>query len=1126
MSQNEILKQINELLQQAEAEENNYNWNKEIKILKRVDKISSDYKLREIEGDTNYKLGEIYGIATEFGKTQEEIENLFQLSIASFQKAINIFEELKLEHKTNAALGQIYLFKFVLGDEEKKEDFLLNSAKSFFNKAKKIYSEKKNLIDTLKMEICEIGALSHLVGKRVLCIDKKIDLTKLVSKFDRLTNKIWKNIEKEPDIPEIYIFYYITYILLFLNGMYTEFSIEGLDFKQILLQQLDRLEEFIDLFENSNKNLILYEAYVISAILRQFYTTHFTDNQFELKKYNKKIQKWLKKAEILLQSVEHNNMLKAFFYGSRVVATIIFLSLGYSTRDFKTFLNDYDYVIDSVLLTYPRYIALDFVVGIIILILKFVHASYLPDIERFKLAKKALNFTHFITQKIPMINDPSYTLIYLQRATCLGSANAIIGDLIKEGKEKSNYLNEASKFFPSLSKIEPEKLKSSFSYVNPCFHACRTATILADNTSIKSKKVEYYQKAIDFLLVSKDFLLKNKDYLLIQYLIIIPSLYYNLGRLINDEKIFKKANSAYMDAIRYYKDRGYSNLVGSAYIRIAQIEDRLGNFLSAADNYQKAIDSYEQAILTLSYTKLGNKIEKLKNYLKAWNLIEVAKSFHVKEAHDKAQMYYEQASDKLKNLREYKYEAPFYAAWAVLENAEKLSKENRHQEAADKYLIANKNFNKTIGILNSYLDKITAPRHKERIPKLIKVADVRERYCTARYQIENARLESKRGNHLTAAELYNKSSSLFENLCNTYRIEREKDELTAVYYLCKAWEHMERADEKRQASIYGSAAELFKKASNMFPESRMQKLSLGNSLYCSALQCGSLFDKTTELDEKIKFYKKIKMHLRESSKNYQLGGFEQDSQWALATSTFFDGMWNLIQADNEIDGSKKSQFLKMATNYLESASIIFKQAGYEQKNDIILNYLKMIKNEQAILTSALNIIEKPIISASSIGIVAPSCPIEISSQISLEEMQQYDLQTESELNWRKRIHHIYFYTSDGGCIYDHSFKVEEEISANLVAGGLTGVDALVQEVTQTETKIKIIEKEDMTILLEHGRYISAALVTEESLLTLRNKLKQSIQEVENFFKEELATFSGNITPFKKIEKFIQKIFET
>ncbi|MHA1378305.1 MAG: hypothetical protein ACTSRG_07975 [Candidatus Helarchaeota archaeon] len=55
--------------------------------------------------------------------------------------------------------------------------------------------------------------------------------------------------------------------------------------------------------------------------------------------------------------------------------------------------------------------------------------------------------------------------------------------------------------------------------------------------------------------------------------------------------------------------------------------------------------------------------------------------------------------------------------------------------------------------------------------------------------------------------------------------------------------------------------------------------------------------------------------------------------------------------------------------------------------------------------------------------------------------------------------------------------------------------------------------------------MSTALVTEENLITLKNKLKQSVIEVKDFFLEELENFKGNITPFKKISKFMQKIFE-
>ncbi|MFX0135222.1 MAG: tetratricopeptide repeat protein, partial [Candidatus Hodarchaeota archaeon] len=710
--------------------------------------------------------------------------------------------------------------------------------------------------------------------------------------------------------------------------------------------------------------------------------------------------------------------------------------------------------------------------------------------------------------------------------------NALLGDLIKDRKEGFKHLQIASEIFNDISNFSNPKIENTFLHFNYLFGVARTGIIFAKNSINESEKVNYYLTAIDLLIKSKKI---SISLFRIENLFLIGDLYYEVGELTNDDNIFKKSYSSYIEAIGYCKDKGYSNLVGSGYVKLAQIEDRLGNFLSAAENYKKAIDSFDKAILTLTYSRASKKIEKLKNYMKAWEIIETAKSYHVQEEHDKAQFNYEQASQILKNLREYNFESPFYSAWALLEKAELLSKMNKHQEAAATYLVSKGNFEDVIETFNSYISKRKLSKETERISKLIQVAEIRGMYCTARYQIETARLESKNGNHLLAAELYNKASSLFYKICQTFRLKRDKDELTAIFFLCKAWESMERADIEQNTTLYAIASDLFEKAGTIFPEQKLKKLSLGNSLYCSALECGSLFDDSTELEKKINYYKKIKMYLREAAKNYKLGGFDQDAQWALGTSTFFDGVWHLIQADNELDFTKKNQYLNIATNYLNKSLNIFEQADYEHKKEEILNYLEMISNEKAILTSALNVIEKPEISASSVGISAPTYPVEISSSVNIEEMQETDLKTESEINWRKRIHYLCIFLKNGISIYDYTFKSKSEISQqlitgedlspHLIAGGLSGISALIQELTQSRTKVKIVEQEEMTILLENGRYVTAALITEENLITLRNKLMQLIIEIEDFFQEELENFAGNIDVFSKIGKFVQKIFE-
>ena len=128
-------------------------------------------------------------------------------------------------------------------------------------------------------------------------------------------------------------------------------------------------------------------------------------------------------------------------------------------------------------------------------------------------------------------------------------------------------------------------------------------------------------------------------------------------------------------------------------------------------------------------------------------------------------------------------------------------------------------------------------------------------------------------------------------------------------------------------------------------------------------------------------------------------------------------------------------------------------------------------------------------------------------------------------NTFERIHHVYLFTSSGGILlYDQQFKRTEEIEPNLVTGGLTSLTSIIQEITKEESKIKIIEQENMTILLEHGNYVTGALLTEENFLSLRKKLKIFIEEVEEKYKELLQKFDGNTVPFENVIDIIEKLF--
>ncbi len=1123
LSRDEILQQVKELFTKATEDERKYNWKDAINHLEEARKISSEQKYKELSGDANYRLGEIYQMAANFEKIEEDVLKSYQLSISSFQKALIIFKELNNVEKINATMGFINFLKYIIEFEKGNEEFLLFSAKNHFKEAKLLNIKNGKLIDSLKMVIFESNALNLIISEKIIRLDENTDFKELALEHDNLTKKIWEELKNLQDFPEIYLQYYLLSIVEFCHLTFAYLPADNLIKKQYLTDNQEIVKEFIEKFENSDKTLCLFNAYSIYSVLYMFFSLLYVDNQFLLKKVLKSSQNSIKKAELLLHKTNANQFLTLFYF-VRFSNAVMSIYLGYFSADFKRVMDDLDRCIDSISLYFPKIMVANVVFVSAAVVGMIAISPTIPDMQRIDFSKKSADLINRISIELSsIVMNPSYKIYNLTRDIAMSTNYAIIGDLSKDIQESSKYLQMASKIFDNIFKYKIERIQNTYYYSIFLMSTSRAAIYLAINSSIKSDIVKYYEKAIELLTQSKK---QEAAFLYIEHLFILGDIYYELGRLTDDDKLINQSYSTHMDTIEYCKNKGYFNLVGSAYVKAAQIDDRLGNYLSAADNYKNAINSFDNAIMTLTFTKLGKRIEKLKNYVNAWKIIEFAKSYHANEDHQNAQLNYEQASYILKDIREYRFEAPFYFAWSTLEKAEKLSKINKHQEAAATYLVAKVNFQEAIEVLNTTLGKKKILEEIDRISKLIQVAEYRVTYCIARQQIEQARLESKSGNHLLAAELYNKAGTLFENISKT--IKTEGEELKAIFYLCQAWENMERAEVDQKPSLYGVASDLFKDASTHFPESRMKKLSLGNSLFCSALEYGSRFDQSIDLIEKTDYYKRIKMYLRESSKQYQMGGFKQDAQWALATSTYFDGLWHLIQSDNVMDFSKKNQYLNIAITYLNNALKIFTDAGYKQKRDEILKHLKMIKDERAILTSALNLIEKPAISASSIGISAPASPSEISSSIDIDEMQRTDLATESELNWPKRIHQIYFIMPNGTCIYSKSFReVEEvdELESQLVAGGLTGISALLQELTLDKTKIKIVEQEEATILLEHGRYVSAALITDENLITLQNKLKELIQIVEEFFEEEFKNYMGDIEVFSKIDKFVQKIFE-
>jgi predicted amidohydrolase len=607
--------------------------------------------------------------------------------------------------------------------------------------------------------------------------------------------------------------------------------------------------------------------------------------------------------------------------------------------------------------------------------------SFFTPSQRISYAKKAIEHGLKIL-KIPLPESQ-----YPQTYVSLTASYAVLAKLTSLKEEQNQYL-EKMLFYANEAKKMGVKYGGgqiqTFGY-GSLYRAYKTLADIAEN---EEKRIEMLRVAIKFQEKYMDYAMESRTGIIAAQMR-LGLLYEELGILTKDKNIFLNSKEILLEAIRGSLERGYYSYAGTTYEYIGRIEDRLGNHTAAAEYYLKAQENHKKSLESIEYRPLKKRIKEKIDYAQAWNLIERAKAHHRNESHLKAKENYEKSSEILKNIPRYSFEGSYNAAWGILEEAELLSKQEKQEGAINQYKKAIQAFEEAIKILGNASEKAEAQPERERIDKLQKVAQIRISYCTARINLEEAIILGRKGDHSTAAEKFAIAASVFRGVCTRYKLERERKELEAIYYLCRAWESMELAEKFEEPERFEHAANLFTNASNLFVDTKLKLLASGNSSFCNALESGCRFDETLELKVKRELYPKIKLLLSKAASSYGKGGFDNVASWALATSIYFDAAWHLIQADKELDISEKGRLLGIGSNYLKSALELFRESGYENKVAEVQERLNRVEKEESILFSALTTIKEPSISRSTIGISTPTCPIESSESPRLGETQQF-----------------------------------------------------------------------------------------------------------------------------------------
>lgn len=961
------------LLEKALAEEKTYNWLEAAKLYKRVAESFLKKNLLEKAAEKYKKYGRMSYISSLATETSEDFFKQINNSVDTFEKAKNLFKQTGNKSKELECRAEIlYLNAFIEDSQADQEDKASKSIELLIE-ASKHYSNEDDQESTART----LSRAVYISSSFAIFLNVPTKIEKVFQKNIDIMEKAWNISRKIGNIQYLAELLQGEVVLVLIQTNIKSFIKDDF-WREYLDKLLLKCNECINLSEDHGDHRSSGMIYFCAGFVNCEYGMHYVKEESKQKEF---LDKGLKLVE---RSVDFARKANDKFM---LLLSILYLDLWallggriqYLQKRIFLDLNEVS-EIGKIFSSFPvgRFFVNHFPA---LYYANMAQWKFFTPNQRKSFAEQGIKYANEGLKDFPSIPYSVYSYLSLT------ISHSQLATLINIKDEQVNHIKKMLEYANHANKIGEQYeggVVRAMSY-NSLYIAYKT---LANFAKSKQERINMLKIAANASKNYMDHPIESRTGIIAAQMR-LGLLYEEIGILTLNNDTLTESKEIFLDAIKESLERGYQSYAAATFEYLARIEDRLGNHTASAKYYEKAQNAYAASLENVEYKLLKKRINEKLNYVKAWNLIENAKTHHRREDNLKAKASYNSACAILENLTNFNYEANYYSAWASQEVAEQLSKQEKHREAIEQYNITKETFENAIKTLERRLNQSKEKMEVERIEKLVKVAKLRITYCTARINVENGRILAKKGEHMTAAELFASAASQFKYVCNLFKTEQERVELEAVYYLCRAWESMELAEKYEDHERFLESANLFIKASNLFTDSKLKLLASGNSSFCQALQLGCQFDETYETELKAQLYPKIKSMLRTAASSYEKGGFKNGGDWALATSTYFDAVWHLIRADEELEIENKKKLLDIGANYLKSAADLFSMSGYKDKEREILGRLKRIEQEEKILVSALNTIKKPSISSSTTGIIAPACSLETSQSPRLGEVYQF-----------------------------------------------------------------------------------------------------------------------------------------
>jgi class 3 adenylate cyclase len=408
---------------------------------------------------------------------------------------------------------------------------------------------------------------------------------------------------------------------------------------------------------------------------------------------------------------------------------------------------------------------------------------------------------------------------------------------------------------------------------------------------------------------------------------------------------------AYDKAVLHYSKANLIGFLGPITWKIAKLYDSIQEYSKSSSMFAMAADQFEAASKTQK--SLRKTFADLSLYMRAWSKIEESRLAHIVENYLSSSEKLKEAYSLLQETESFQFLTKHYEAYSKIEEAEDYSRKEKNKEAAEAFGSASDLF--------AQAEKAAREHGKEADDsEWVTISKNRGRYSAARKSLEEARILDRNGQAEASMHKYKAVADVLKEVGSDAAKQEDTSDIDALSLLCQAFAAMKEAEVKSSPELYSKASKIFLKARENVMKQSFVLSCLANSSICEALEGGTKFKKTKD----VQLYSQIKKQLGAASEYYEEAGFEKASEWTRATEALFDALVYLASAEGEVDPSKKTQMYHLAEKHLELSARRYADIGYEKKRQEVLRHLKIARENRELLISPIEALsQSPLVSS-------------------------------------------------------------------------------------------------------------------------------------------------------------------